>query len=160
MTIIKLARDKGFDANKFAYQQIKELMQDVGKQVDEEFIGSREKIIKWDKFLEVAAILGGHDPSMYTCRWSSIILLNLMENCQPYTILAEELKISYITLERIRSAVRKKAQGSCSISIGLGLKLMELMAEEDLTYLSEQLISAYNFNFNYYLYLDLRSDYV
>lgn len=160
MTIIRLSRDKGFDADKVVRRKVRATMRAMSRDLGEDFISTRVEIIEWDSFLQVAALTLGHERTFYTCRWSGAFLLRLLQESQPYSFCAQRLKISYTTMERIRSVLRKDTDKEASISVGLGLKLMELMEEEDLSYLVEHLINAYNINFNNYLYLDLRSDYV
>ena len=158
MTVIKLSRDYGLDADKFARKKIQKVCRKAIRYLELPY-DVRVEAISWDLLLEGAAYKHGDRLGNWHNYLSSDYLLALLLELTPYSWTSGKLNIPYATISRIIRLARQNVDAQASM--GLGVKLLELVPEvqrnDIICYLSE----AYELNFDQYLFLNLKEvDYV
>lgn len=153
MTVIKLSREYGLDADKFARKKIQKICRKAIRYLELPY-DVRVEAISWDLLLEGAAYKHGDRLGNWHNYLSSDYLLTLLLESTPYSWTAGKLNISYRNISRIVRSARYKVDDQASM--GLGIKLLELVPEAQRNEIVRYLSEAYELNFDQYLFLNLK----
>ena len=158
MTVIKLSRDYGLDADKFARKRIQKICRKAIRYLELPY-DVRVEAISWDLLLEGATYRHGDRVGNWRDYLSSDYLLALLLESTPYSWTSGKLNIPYATISRIIRSARCRVDDQ--VSMGLGVKLLELVPEAQRNEIIRYLSEAYELNFDQYLFLNLKEiDYV
>jgi len=147
--LLKASRFYGIDYDKSFNGIVRRMYKDFRNELTI-YENVRNTVISWDLLISVCKVkLQKHLP---TC--SSEFLLYKMEQNQPYAKLAHQLSVPFNVICRIRRQQNTKTNLSCSV--GLGLKLIELLHYDDKMEIVEAIELATKYSISPYLDFNYR----